>query len=220
MELEQVADINLQFYSQHGQDKFLYENFFFNKTSGIFVEIGAYDGISYSNTYFFEKYLSWSGICIEPLKREFAKLQKNRNCICLNECISSKNEKVIFYELTGGDKWTKYCCGILKYYPKQFKKIIKDEIMSFSGEAKLYSLNTATISEVCLKNNIKKIDYLSLDVEGAELEILSDEKFSELEIEIISVENLGFTSHMKTSMRNLGFEFVQKIGFDEIYRRI
>lgn len=87
--------------------------------------------------------------------------------------------------------------------------------MNFSGEAKLYLMNTTTISEACLKNNIKKIDYLSLDVEGAELEILRDEKFSELEIDIISLENLGFTSHIKTSMRNLGFEFVQKIGFDE-----
>ena len=55
----------MKFYSQCGQDKWAYENLFKNKNDGFFIEIGADDGIHFSNTKFFED-LGWNGICIEP----------------------------------------------------------------------------------------------------------------------------------------------------------
>ena len=45
----------MKFYSQSGQDRFLLENFFRGKRGGVFVDVGAYDGETYSNTLFFEK---------------------------------------------------------------------------------------------------------------------------------------------------------------------
>ena len=49
----------MEFYSQYGQDKFLFENFFKEKNNGFYLDIGAHDGITLSNTYFFEK-LGWA----------------------------------------------------------------------------------------------------------------------------------------------------------------
>ena len=58
---QQVHDLGYK--SQFGQDKFLNENIFKNKRNGVFIDIGAHDGITYSNSYVFEKQLDWTGIC-------------------------------------------------------------------------------------------------------------------------------------------------------------
>ena len=48
----------MNYYSQFQQDKFVYENYFTNKVDGYFVDIGAADGIKFSNSKFFEE-LGW-----------------------------------------------------------------------------------------------------------------------------------------------------------------
>ena len=66
------------YYSQSGEDNFLNANYFKNKTNGTFIELGALDGVLYSNTKFFEDTLGWSGILIAPHPYKFQELTKNR----------------------------------------------------------------------------------------------------------------------------------------------
>src|SRR5258706_11369284 len=54
------------YYSQHSQDRFVDNFLLHGKRGGVFVDVGAYDGVALSNTYYFEKELGWQGICIEP----------------------------------------------------------------------------------------------------------------------------------------------------------
>ena len=61
-------------------DKFINEIIFRNKKDGFFVEIGALDGVIFSNSYIFEKYLNWSGVCIEPDSRWKDSIIQNRKC--------------------------------------------------------------------------------------------------------------------------------------------
>ena len=68
----------MKFYSQSGQDKFCYENFFKNKKEGVFVEIGCLNGIKFSNTFVFEK-MGWKGICVEASPSNFELLKNNSN---------------------------------------------------------------------------------------------------------------------------------------------
>lgn len=85
------------FYSQCGEDQFLNENFFKNKMNGVYVELGALDGILYSNTKFFEDTLNWSGVLIEPHPNKFDFLKKNRpNNFLFNNLISCNNESLNF----------------------------------------------------------------------------------------------------------------------------
>ncbi len=88
------------YYSQvtHEQDKYLNENVFKNKKNGVFIDIGAYNGVDLSNTFFFEKELNWSGICFEPIKDAFELLCKNRKCKCINACVSDKDGEVSFLQ--------------------------------------------------------------------------------------------------------------------------
>jgi hypothetical protein len=72
----------MKFYSQNNQDKII--NHLLKKKNGVFLDIGANDGITISNTYYFEKKLNWTGLCIEPIGEVFNILSTNRNCLCLN----------------------------------------------------------------------------------------------------------------------------------------
>ena len=91
----------MKYYSQYGQDAFLYNKIFAYKAgNGIFIDVGAYDGITFSNTYLFEK-LGWTGICIEPDPSSFEVLKKTRNCILENCAISDVEREEDFYKLSG-----------------------------------------------------------------------------------------------------------------------
>jgi len=78
------------FFSQQGEDLLIYRNFINTHVKdGVFLELGACDGLLYSNTLFFEKYLGFKGILIEPVKEFYDKLIKNRpNNSCYNNAIS------------------------------------------------------------------------------------------------------------------------------------
>jgi hypothetical protein len=76
------AEANVKFYSQVGQDRFLLENFFRGRRNGVFLDIGAYDGETLSNTLFFEESMGWTGLCVEPLPSAFAKLKARRKAVC------------------------------------------------------------------------------------------------------------------------------------------
>lgn len=58
----------MKYKSQYSQDKFLNENFFKNKKNGVFIDIGAHDGITMSNSFFYEKQLGWDGLCVEQIR--------------------------------------------------------------------------------------------------------------------------------------------------------
>ena len=79
------------YYSQSNQDKWVVEFFKFKK-NGYFIELGAYDGIQTSNTYYMEKNLEWKGICVEANPRVYQSLIKNR---------TSKNINVALNEYVG-----------------------------------------------------------------------------------------------------------------------
>ena len=83
------------YYSQAGQDRWIDENTR-GKTDGYFVDIGAFDGIEYSNTYFLEQHRNWCGICIEADITNFDKLKNNRRCTCENIAVYSCTSMVNF----------------------------------------------------------------------------------------------------------------------------
>ena len=69
----------MKYYSQAGQDKWV-DDFFKSKKDGYFLDIGAYDGIHLSNTYYLENELGWDGLCIDADADVYNNLDKNRNC--------------------------------------------------------------------------------------------------------------------------------------------
>ena len=69
------------YYHDFKNDEFADTYIFKGKRNGYFVEVGACTGITYSQCYYFEKKLNWNGIAVEPQKRFYESLKKNRKTI-------------------------------------------------------------------------------------------------------------------------------------------
>lgn len=89
----------MKYYSQAGQDKWVHELI---GDRGVFVDVGAYDGIQTSNTYALEQ-LGWKGVCIEANREVFKELANKRGCICINKAATDYTGTILFgIESIGG----------------------------------------------------------------------------------------------------------------------
>lgn len=175
------------FYSQHKQDQILEENLFKGFKNGFFMDIGAHDGISINNTLYFENNNNWSGINIEPIPEVFNKLCINRpNSININCAVSNEDG---FADFVCNDGYTEMLSGLHKNYdPRHINRInIENKIMK--GTSKLIKVPVKRIETICDENNIKHIHYLSIDVEGAEFDVIKSINFDKVFIDIIDFEN-------------------------------
>lgn len=206
----------MNFYSQHQQDEYVYNNFFKDKKDGIFLEIGAYDGVALSNSYFFEKELGWKGICVEPQKNKFDLLVKNRSCICVNGCIADFTGKGLFLEVDG---YATMLSGLVNKYDHKHLARIDNEIRMFGGSKKEVEVDCYLLSDLLKKNDFKKIDFCSIDVEGAELDILKTINFENFEFDIFTIENNTGTSVIRKFMQEKGYEGIELLGCDEVYKK-
>jgi len=128
------------FYSQAGQDVWAMQK---TKGKGIYVDVGAYDGIESSNTYALEL-AGWKGICIEPNPQAFEKLYKNRKCIVIKDAATNTPCNTL--------------CEILD----------------------------AALREITV------IDYLSIDVDGGEMDVLRGMDFKKYHVRLITIEHNSY----------------------------
>lgn len=173
------------YYSQSKQD-YIIDILLNGQVNGFFVDIGAHDGISLSNSYFFEKERGWHGICVEPIPEVFEKLKKNRNCKLINGAISETSEKTTFIKVSG---YAEMLSGISKFRDSRHQGRTLSEISQHGGQMEEIEIKTYSFDEVFQKLDVKKIDYLSLDIEGGELEVLKSINFKKYNISILTVEN-------------------------------
>jgi FkbM family methyltransferase len=192
MDQDESKKDNKRSYSQYGQDIILQNYIFTNpEDKGVFLDVGAYDGIDISNTKLFED-MGWSGICIEPMPNAFAELCKNRpRSTCLNVCAYDK-DGVCDYTLIRGQSWL--ASGIEEAYEPEHKNRIQRELKENNGTMetlKIPCMRLQTIIETYLTKGLDQqwtISFMSLDTEGSELEILKGLDFSRTRILVIVLE--------------------------------
>lgn len=214
---QKIVGYSVPYVSQCGQDKVLNECFFRKKKQGVFVDIGAHDGISGSNSYFFEKELGWTGICFEPMPNAFEKLKENRSCICVNACVAAQEDIVpfVWVKSAGG---VDMLSGILATYDPRHWARMQDECSQQGGSYEVINMDAVRLETILQKHGIKEIDYLSVDTEGNELEILQSINFDAIKISAISVENNYREPYIENFLKTKGFvKAVVFMGFDELY---
>jgi len=199
-------------YSQDKQDIFIYENFFKDKKDGFFIEIGANDGITLSNTLLFEKE-GWNGICIEPILTSYEKLIKNRICKCIHGVIGNTDNDVDFLEVSG---YAEMLSGILSEYNLEHLNRVNREISIFGGNKRVTKIKSYLFNNIITE---KKIDYLSIDVEGGEFSILKNIDFNKYDITIISVENNYNDINIINFLNDNGYILITTLGADNIFKK-
>ncbi|EKX31742.1 hypothetical protein GUITHDRAFT_98750, partial [Guillardia theta CCMP2712] len=173
--------------SQSGEDEFAYRNFFSASIkhkrlagNGTFVELGALDGLTFSNTHAFEKSFGWHGLLIEADPSNFAKLVSHRPSQILVHAAVCSNLSVVDY-VTSGHPAVK---GILQFMSPQF-------LRGWHRTYQLTKILCVPLEYVLNMFAIVHVDMLSLDVEGGELEVLKTIDFESHTFSVILVEAEG-----------------------------
>lgn len=176
------------FHSQYGQDNFLNTSIFKGYMHGIFVDVGAHDGKTYNNTLFFEETYKWSGINIEPIPSVFKNLQNNRpNCINLNCAISNSDNVTKDFMINTGH--TEMLSGLIETYDKRHLLRINNEALEHNCNTSIVKVVTRTLESIFLENNMSNINFLSIDTEGSEFDVIKSINFNKVFIDVICFEN-------------------------------
>lgn len=168
------------------------------KRNGYFVEFGACDGIDMSNTFMLEQQFGWTGILAEPARVFHKALSENRpNSKIDHNCIWSETDKTLpFFET----EWHGGLSTVESYKDFDFATLPQHKGLREKG--KIYDVNTVSLEDLLKKHDAPyEIDFLSIDTEGTEFEILSKFDFTKYKIKLIMCEH-NYTAS-KDSIYNL-----------------
>ena len=201
---------NKKYFGQNKMDKKLLQ--YLNYKNGFFIELGANDGLRQSNTYYLEKNLSWRGILIEPEKKNFIKCKKNRSTknFYFNVACQKKNNQ----------KKMKFLYSDLMTISLDRSNNIKNPYIH-AKKGKLYlrnnekirkfTQNTMTLGEILnICNCNRVIDFLSLDVEGMELDVLKGVNFNKYNFRYILTESYD-DKKIKSFLISKNYEYIKKL---------
>ena len=198
--------------------------FFENSQNLFFVDVGANDGVSWSNSAVLERYLGWDGICIEPNPNTYEHLKSARKCLCLNKCISSAEKELIFRNITGSWHGSSGLLDFLDFARKGYSYIdeIEKEVASGNSTYQDIKLTTSTLSSVLKQNKVEHINYLSIDCEGADFEVLQSLDFNEHQPDLISVEfgakeERDCDKKSKNILERAGYKEVEQVCGDRFF---
>jgi FkbM family methyltransferase len=205
------------FYSQCGEDLQIYIDFFYPyedkfKGCGTYIELGASDGVKFSNTKFFEDELGFKGILIEPVPWFCDVLKKTRpNNHIFNYAISEDEKELdLLVSLGPGGGWVS---GLDKYMSPEHKQ-------AWHSETEIIKVQCKKIKNLIELTDLDTIDIFSIDVEGAEYEVLKTFDWK-VPVYVFCIEMSDADVDKNQNCRDLleenKFVFHKKIGMSEIW---
>lgn len=150
------------------------------RRDGYFVEVGAADGLHLSNTHFLETEMGWAGVVAEPNPRFHDRLAANRRCFISTKCVYSRSGETLEFLAAPLGEFSR----IASIEPGDSHEETR------RGQAQRIAVDTISLNDLLTEAEAPRhIDYLSIDTEGSELEILSALDFERWTIDAITVEH-------------------------------
>lgn len=203
-----------KFYSQCSQDRYVYENYFYKMKKGTFVDIGAHNGITFSNSYFFERNQRWKGICVEPNPKVFASLIDNRTCTVVNGCVTDWSGPGQFLLINGP---VEMLSGLVNRFDPRHITRIQESIAEQGGSMEIIDVQCYLLNDLLTANNIDHVNFLSIDTEGGEYEIVTSIDYDRFQIDVISLEDNYDDDRFVPFLASKGFSFVRRLGCDLLF---
>jgi len=174
------------------------------KRDGYFVEFGAANGVRSSNTYLLEKQFDWKGILSEPARIFHDHLRKHRTAHIDTRCVWKESGTMIeFLECSEPELST----------IENFANA--DMHVEARQDGKTYMVESVCLMDLLAQHNAPlEIDYLSIDTEGTELEILSEFDFEKYSIKVITCE------HNYSARRDQLIDLFKKNGYERKFQNI
>ncbi|XP_042858653.1 protein Star-like [Penaeus japonicus] len=188
-------------YSQYGQSM-IFNKMLRNMANGFFIEVGAHDGESLSNSLFFEKQLNWTGLLIEANPNLYAILKaKGRKAYSINACLSLVPRCThVFFDV---------------HQINPFGGRISNE--KTSTEIECFPLHSMLLA---LERNI--IDLFTLDIEGDELKVLKTIPWDKIQVRLLEVEVAHVPEGhqaVKDFMESVGYTFLKEWKINYIFAK-
>lgn len=143
------------------QQDMMLHSLFGDRVGGVFVDVGSVDGFSFSNTYFFERNLNWTGVCIEPNRASLAALHRVRSrSTIVNACVSNASTRADFLQCTG---YTRMLSGLLASMTPEHHARITNEIRVHGGASEVVSVEVRRLREVLFEARITQVHELPID---------------------------------------------------------
>lgn len=182
--------------------------------SGFFVELGANNGIKQSNTLYFELYRGWRGILVEPVLHNYfhcKKVRSPQNSFACAACVSfdykEKFVPILYCDLMTTSLQTESDVANPAEHIKRGQ-----EFLSSSEETVLFGAKAKTLNKILLDANAPKtIDLLSLDVEGAEIEVLKGINFATFKFKHMCIECRNIST-ISDYLSGYGYSLGAKLG--------
>lgn len=187
-------------------------------SNGYFIELGANDGFTQSNTLALENKRGWRGVLIEPSPHLFLSCcefrAKDGNSIHCCACVPfGYQEKYVDIEYAGLMSVSSSLSTDIDDLDS-FNRSRKDLLNKFSRELSFGARAMTLTSVLDASNSPAKIDFMSLDVEGAELAVLSGLDFSKYKIKYILVECRDF-ERLDSFLKQFGYKFIEKLSYHD-----
>lgn len=200
--------------SQHGEDRWL-DKLFHQKQQGFFVEVGAYDGVVLSNTYHFEKERGWTGILVEPDARKADLCRKSRKNSLVYECAAvatSDVQEISLFQVEGGEVYN--TINMVDSHRKRLEE--------YGLEHREIRVRAMMLDQILSDAKSPNIDFLSIDVEEAEYEVLKGFDIKRWKPRIVMVESNS--PERKREIRDYfvrnGYAYMHSIEVNDFYRPV
>lgn len=191
--------------AQKGQDRWVLESLD-HKRRGYFVDLAASDGITHSNTWVLEKSWDWDGIVVEPNPRFYQRLVARRGVTAYQCAVDERPGTVPFRVDNGG------LGGIVADDTDNCPSVRGDQLQ----HAEILDIPARTLTDLLDEAGApSEIDYLSLDVEGAEDRVLRGLDFDRYTFYCMTVERPSESAHELLQLH--GYQFVKTDMFDAFY---
>lgn len=199
----------MSYYGQHHEDIFI-KKIFPTLTNGVCIEVGAYNGVSMSNTKHFEE-IGWRALCIEPIPVEFEKCKSIRK-ECYQCCISDKDsEEKEFTIFHLNDN----LAAISSLEPDQ--RLINSHSHLITNISKcmvkVRSLNSL-LQELDFPKNI---DFISIDTENTELDVLKGIDLNVYNVKLFVIENNYNEPFCNNYLEQFGYKRINRIAVNDFY---
>lgn len=200
----------MNYYGQFGDDRII-ESYFEKDYIGGCIDVGASNGISINNTRHFEE-LGWYCLCVEPNPQYFEELKNNRSHV-VKAAISNKNDRLTFniVNLNG--------CEDAMSSLELDKRLIDSHLKSgYSINIRPEIVDVLTLDK-CVEQYYKyhKIDFVSIDTEGTELDVLKGFSIEKWNPTVIMVENNFNDPDIEIYLNLYDYKFDKRAGVNDFY---
>lgn len=166
-------------------DQYLFERFFPTLRDGVSLECGAYDGITESSCYFFEKYRGWHCVNVEASPPIFPQLQRNRpNSTNVHAALSNQAGTARFTHVISPQHGENFGNGSLSHQPGHHADLLRQGCRFVE-----YQVRTITYPELIAEARISRLDLFVLDIEGHEAPVIESMKQGALLPSVLCVEH-------------------------------